>query len=117
MAEGKDSRLIPPKLLYTQMCNISAQKESENMGMRQIQLQVRMEKVPQIIDPDKIVRLSFPGERIGSHRVGKGVLALSTTGPSGEIIQRIYNFGGAEISEPLFFQEPEGLRLIFRQLT
>ncbi|MFH0961948.1 MAG: hypothetical protein V1820_04660 [archaeon] len=82
----------------------------------QFQEQTMQDKVPQIIDPDKFVRLSFPGETLEDHSAKGGFFSVSTTGGAGERILRVYYFAGARVSSPVIFQDSGGLRVIFERL-
>lgn len=70
-------------------------------------------KVPQIIDPDKIVRLHFPGERLVSHSHSRSSVSIETE-KAGARISRLYGFsGGIWPESPIIFSDKTGLYLAF----
>ncbi len=69
------------------------------------------QKVPQLIDPDKIVRLGLPGERLEGIRSQGNVLLLSTVSGEGASTKHFFVFP-TPIEHPIAWQDGEGVRII-----
>ncbi len=79
----------------------------------QIQEQLQ-EKVPQLIDIDKIIRLDFPGEIIEQIKYENGLVAISTSRGEDWRIFRAFGVRDASISGPIAYQDSSGAKIIFR---
>jgi len=71
------------------------------------------DKVPQLIDIDKIIRLYFPGEKIEEVKSENGLVAISTSRGE-ERIFRAFGFRDSSVSGPIAYQDSSGAKVIFR---
>lgn len=90
------------------------------MQMLQVQIEAKVEtkvetKVPKLIDPESIIRLALPGERVEEVRTNGGLLAVRSEGIGrDERSVRIYRLPLEEIADPLVWNGESGAELIFR---